>query len=250
MNETRIRESDRIAAWHDAECGVYTADLPIWEDLADAAAGPVLDLGCGTGRVSLHLARRGADVLGVDLDPVLVGELEGRAGAEGLTVTTLVGDVREIDPARGYRLVLAPMQLFHLLHSPEDRAACLAAVRRSLAPGGRLAVALLTELDEPLGEPAEDVLPDVREIDGWIFSSLPLGVDADDRWITIRRLRQTVSPTGDLAEESHQITLAVLRPERFVAEAGEQGFRLVERREIEPTADHVGSTVLVLEVVR
>ena len=43
-------------AWHDAECGSYRADLPLWRELADEAGGPVLDLGCGSGRVALDLA--------------------------------------------------------------------------------------------------------------------------------------------------------------------------------------------------
>ena len=56
------------AIWHDVECGAYDADLPLWEELADEAGGPVLDLGCGTGRVALHLSRRGHRVLGLDTE--------------------------------------------------------------------------------------------------------------------------------------------------------------------------------------
>ena len=43
--------------WHDVECGSYVADLPLWRRLAAEAGGPVLDVGAGTGRVALDLAR-------------------------------------------------------------------------------------------------------------------------------------------------------------------------------------------------
>ena len=52
------------AVWHEVECGGYAADLPVWERLADAAGGAVLELGCGTGRVALRLASRGNRGLG------------------------------------------------------------------------------------------------------------------------------------------------------------------------------------------
>jgi len=52
--------------WHDVECGGYEGDLALWRELA-AAGGPILDLGCGTGRVALDLARRGHRVHGLDL---------------------------------------------------------------------------------------------------------------------------------------------------------------------------------------
>ena len=64
--------------WHDAENGGYDADMAHWEELAETTGGPVLDIGCGTGRVSLRLARRGYEVVGVDVDPVLVEELRPR----------------------------------------------------------------------------------------------------------------------------------------------------------------------------
>src|ERR687897_3429208 len=70
-------------AWHEVECGTYSADLPLWEELAEEHGGPVLELGCGTGRVALHLARRGHEVLGIDSEGELVEPLNARAGAAG-----------------------------------------------------------------------------------------------------------------------------------------------------------------------
>ena len=51
--------SGEAVIWHDVECGGYRADLPYWVALARAHGGPVLDIGAGTGRVALALARDG-----------------------------------------------------------------------------------------------------------------------------------------------------------------------------------------------
>ena len=58
--------------WHDLECGGYDADLPLWRELARSVAGDVLDVGCGSGRVALDLARRGHAETGLDRDPALL----------------------------------------------------------------------------------------------------------------------------------------------------------------------------------
>jgi 2-polyprenyl-3-methyl-5-hydroxy-6-metoxy-1,4-benzoquinol methylase len=71
--------ADERVIWHDVECGGYGADLPLWRELAARCGGPVLEVGCGTGRVALDLARRGHSVTGVDTDPQLVTALRERA---------------------------------------------------------------------------------------------------------------------------------------------------------------------------
>ena len=64
-----------LVAWHDVECGGYRADLPLWRELARAEAGPVLDVGAGTGRVALDLARAGHSVTALDREPELLDAL-------------------------------------------------------------------------------------------------------------------------------------------------------------------------------
>ena len=96
----------RAVVWHDLECGSYRADLPLWRELAEAAGGPVLDVGAGTGRVALDLARRGHDVTALDLDPGLLAQLAVRG--EGLPVRTAQADARDFDLGRRFALILVP----------------------------------------------------------------------------------------------------------------------------------------------
>jgi len=122
--------------WHDVECASYGADLPLWEELAaGGGGGTILDLGCGTGRVTLHLARRDHEVIGLDRDGTLLAALRERAGE--LAVETIHADAREFVLQRPVALALAPMQTLQLLEGSEDRIACLRGVATALAPGGR-----------------------------------------------------------------------------------------------------------------
>ncbi len=162
--------------WHDAECGGYGSDLPFWEALASSCGGPVLDLGAGTGRVALHLAAAGHEVVAVDLDPELVAALADRAAERGLSerIEVVCADVRELDLGRRFPLILAPMQLMHMFGGAANRRLALEAVAAHLDAAGTFAAALLAEPLPPSG-PTEP-LPDVREVEGWIHSSLPLEV--------------------------------------------------------------------------
>ena len=65
--------------WHDVECGSYAEDLPLWRSLAAEYGDPVLDVGAGTGRVTLDLARAGYRVTALDRDPDLLAALGDRA---------------------------------------------------------------------------------------------------------------------------------------------------------------------------
>jgi len=230
------------AIWHEVECGSYEADLALWEKLADAAGGPILDLGCGTGRVALHLARRGHSVVGLDIELDLVAKLAERAGS--LPVEAVLGDARAFNLDTDIALALAPMQLVQLLAGPDERLEMLSTIAAHLLPGGRIAMAIVEEL--PPADGKGKPLPDVREIDDWVYSSLPLETAMEGEEIAIRRLRQTVSPSGELVEEENEVRIQALSAMHLEREGIETGLVPLGRRQIPPTPLHVGSTVVLL----
>ncbi len=229
--------------WHDVECGAYAADLALWEELAASADGSILDLGCGTGRVSLHLARRGHAVRGLDNDPELLGGFAERA--QGLPAAAALADATDFDLETEFGLILAPMQLLQLFDSAEQRVRCLRGVAKHLSEDGLAAFAIVEAMPEPAEAPSP--LPDAREVDGWVYSSLPVDAQVEAGSIQLRRLRQTVSPQGELEEELYEIALRVLDAPTLEAEAREAGLVPAGRRAIPPTDIHVGSSVVLLE---
>lgn len=242
---------DPEVIWHEVECGGYAADLALWDGLATEAAGPVLELGCGAGRVALHLARAGREVVALDSSAVLLTELNAAAATAGLEVETVCADVRALRLNRRFAAILAPMQFMHLFASAGERSAMLRAIAAHLQPGGTFAAALLAEDAVASAEAADAApLPDVRELDGWVYSSLPIEVRREPAGFAVRRLRQIVSPAGELSETTDDIRLARLTPAELEVEALAAGLEPRERIAIEPTDDHVGSVVCVLEAAR
>jgi SAM-dependent methyltransferase len=241
------------AVWHDIECGAYAADLPLWRELAGdvrrRGANPcrLLELGSGTGRVSLALAGEGCEVTALDNDPELVEELRSRARKTETPVTAVVGDARSFELGSRFDLVTAPMQVVQLFRSHE-RPDVLACISGHLEPDGRAAIALLDPEDdwEATGDAAPP--PDMLEEEGWVYSSQPVAVrrTQDGAAIELLRARHTVSPAGELEESSSCIRLELLSPARLERDARAAGLVPEARRHISPTDDHVGTTVVVL----
>jgi SAM-dependent methyltransferase len=235
-----------VVVWHDVECGSYSADLPVWRELAREATGSVLDVGAGTGRVALDLAKQGHAVTALDVDPVLLAELERRAG--DLPVTTVAADARDMALDARFALVLVPMQTLQILGGPDGRARFLRAAHDHLQPGGILAAAITGPL--PTFEPDAQTLlplPDTAEHAGHAYFSQPVAVRRDAGGGTvIERRRAIVSPTGERREADDAIRLDPLDPATAAAEARALGYEPLEPREIAPTHEHVGSTVVLL----
>jgi SAM-dependent methyltransferase len=245
-----VSTAQETVIWHDVENGAYSADLSLWRELAAVAGGPVLELGCGTGRVALDLARSGHCVDGVDLEPALVSAFNDRADQEGLDARATVDDMRCLAAHDPFALVAVPMQAIQLLEGREERIASLRCIRAALAPQGFAALAIVEGSVPAAGwDEVDRPLPDVLEADGWIYSSLPIEVRAENGSILVSRLRQVVTPDGNLSEEQVELRLAQLDAARVEAEAHEAGLRLAETREVAPTQEHMGSSVFVLEAL-
>ena len=233
--------------WHDVECAAYDADLGLWRELAAAAEGPILDLGAGTGRVALDLAARGHDVTALDSEPELLRALAARARERDLRVRTEVADARSFALGREFALAIAPMQVVQLLGGASGRLRMLGCVREHLRVGGRFAAALADPFEGiPAGE-AEPPVPDVREQDGWVFSSTPIAVRDEEDATVIDRHRQSVSPSGELEEVVASIRLDDAPPDELEHLGASLRMRTLPRRHVPASDDYVGSTVVVLE---
>ena len=232
----------RVVIWHDAECGGYRADLPLWRGLAAAEGDPVLDVGAGTGRVALDLAARGHDVTALDRDPELLCSLAGRPGGDRVRTAVADAEAFDLGGAR-FGLILVPMQTVQLLG---DRPAFLACARRHLRPGGLLAAALADDLDDFDAETSILPAPDRADHGGWRFASQPVAVRVGPTHSTIERIRTVLGPDGERSAEGDAIALAHLSVEQLEAEGRAAGFAPEPARRIEPTEEHVGSGVVLL----
>jgi SAM-dependent methyltransferase len=231
--------------WHDIECGAYRADLPVWRSLAREHPGPVLDVGAGTGRITLDLARRGHAMVALDRDPGLTSELSARA--DGLEIETVTADAREFELAMRFGLIIVPMQTIQLLGGRERRMMFLRRARRHLDDGGLIAIAIsehleLYDVDAGPGAP----LPDIRELGGVLYSSQPTAVRGDGPGFVLERRRETVDGEGRRTVEQDVLRIDALTAGELEQEAAELGLEPAGRIEISPTPDHVGSVVVML----
>jgi SAM-dependent methyltransferase len=107
-------------------------------DEARRGGGRVLELGCGSGRLTLAIAQHGVDIMGADLSSSMLEAARAKAAAAGVDVQFIQADMRHFDLGRQFSAILIPgNSLLHLL-TIEELKQCLTCVRRHLAPGGRL----------------------------------------------------------------------------------------------------------------
>ena len=143
---------DAYAPFYDWENRrtVGRRDVRFWADLAGRVGGTVLELGCGTGRLSIPVARAAPRFVGIDRSEPMLNRLRVRMRRAGLAgrMSLLRGDIRELPFLRGWRcrLVMAPYGMLQSLLSDDDLAATLAGAARVLAPGGMLGVDLAPDL--------------------------------------------------------------------------------------------------------
>lgn len=136
------------AALYDLEYNGHQEDLTYYVDLSRSAKGPILELGCGTGRLTLPMAREGAHVDGIDRAPGMLEGLRLKLASESAAVQARVrfweGDFREPGPdARAsYAWVIWPFNAIHHCRGPADVLKTLLDAKARLAPGGQIALDL------------------------------------------------------------------------------------------------------------
>jgi SAM-dependent methyltransferase len=154
---SRIAGPDGSEGWDEYACfydwentrTFGRRDVTFWRGLVARARGPVLELGCGTGRLLMPLARSGARVVGLDRSPAMLA----RAAARRRRVprdrrpALVRGDIRALPfPRRTFGVVIAPYGMLQSLLHDRDLDQALAAVARVLRPGGVFGIDLVPDL--------------------------------------------------------------------------------------------------------
>jgi len=207
-----------------------SADIGFYHDLARETGGPVLELGCGTGRVLLPIAREGLACTGLDASPAMLDVLRAKDPPSNLRL--VVAPMQAFDLGRErFRLVFAAFRPLQHLYTVEDQLACLACVRRHLAPGGRFA------FDVFAPDLARIALVEEREIEEGRFRQ------GDDEIVRLTSMRR------DLATQMTHVTMRLER-RRDGTVVGEEverfGMRWYHRYELEHLLARAGFEIVAL----
>ena len=140
--------AELLARWYDLDLRDDPGDLDLYLALAARLGGPILELAAGSGRIAVALAAAGHEVVGVDLDPAMLGRARaawdrarGRTGRRRIGSLELVeADLLEVELGTRFGLVVLALNSLLLLGTAERQQAALATMARHLRPDGRAVV--------------------------------------------------------------------------------------------------------------
>jgi len=147
------------AVLYDAENKQVQNDLPFYLAAAKKASGPVLELACGTGRLTLDLARAGMDVTGLDVSAPMLAQAREKAGKAGLKAKFVLGDARSFRLKRKFKLIFIPFNSMQHLDDRPSLEKFFASVLSHLAPGGRFMLDVFNPHPHYLVRDTEERLP-------------------------------------------------------------------------------------------
>jgi SAM-dependent methyltransferase len=220
-----------LALLYHAHHNRHLEDLPFWLELGRRYNGPILELGCGSGRVLLPLARQGYDVVGLERDPEMLTVLRQNLTPDLARRVQLVqGDMASFNLGQRYALILLPCNTLSTLDAAQ-RLGMLECVRRHLRPDGLFAAslpnpALLRRLPRSAEPELEESFPHpldgepVQVSNGWLRTS---------RHLTIQWHYDHLLPDGQVERISTQARHELASADDYAAELAAAGLRPVER---------------------
>ena len=135
-----VDDFDIFARFYDPDLGDLDADLQMYRQFAARCDAPILELGCGTGRVLIPLARQGYRITGIDASAAMLDRAREKVAVEALheRVTLVEQEMGELELEERFNLAFAALNSFAHLHTTDDQLAALARIRHHLNPGGLL----------------------------------------------------------------------------------------------------------------
>lgn len=179
----------RFAAYYDLEYAAHTADLDFYREFAYQAGGPVLELGCGSGRVLAALEETGLELTGIDSSPSMLGIARRSLGDKAALIQCGMEDVASCGELHQDHYWMAFSAINTFLHLPDSAAqlAALNGLRKVVVQGGLLLLDLMTpephylaSLDARVVHELVATLPDGHRLDKWAVRSHDLATQTID----------------------------------------------------------------------
>jgi SAM-dependent methyltransferase len=223
-----------------------TGHVHYYLDLARQASDDVLELACGTGQLTLPIAKAGLPVAGLDLSESMLTVARERAVSAKVGVEYVLGDMRTFDLGRKFGVIFIGRNSLLHLHSTEDLLAAFAAIRRHLAPGGSFAFDIFNPNVRLLARTAGQRFP-VFEKETEAFGTVSVDETTDyDAATQVGRSRWYISAPGRPDAWEMQLDLRNIFPQELPLLLAAGGFALKSRSsDFEQTPFHSASRMQV-----
>ena len=214
---------------YDAENSDFEPDGPFILELAKQLGGNVLELGCGTGRLTIPLAQNGVNITGLDVVPGMIELAKQKTDAS--LVNWVLADVRAYQLGQKFSLIFEAGSVFHHMLTRQDQEAYLARVREHLEKDGRLALNIFL--------PKSKYLVSGTEEEEWFTAQHPDGyeikVSGIDVYDDLRQVktetayRRWKDETGKEMQLVAPLSLRYIFPQEMEALMHYNGFEIVEQ---------------------
>jgi SAM-dependent methyltransferase len=227
---------------YDLENATFESDGPFYLSLAretcplsnEVTGLPLLELGCGTGRIAISLAREGFDVTGLDIMPEMLQrareKARGKDGLPDIPVRWVQADARNFQLAKKFGLIYEPGAVFQHVHERASHEAILARVREHLLPEGRFALSTLF--------PSLDLMADEEEHEVWTYphpDGYTVHVSFSGHYDRVRQvktetaIRRWTNLDGQVVVRTAPLALRYFFPQELEALLHYNGFQVLEK---------------------
>jgi SAM-dependent methyltransferase len=227
-------EYDNVAEFYDSEYGDTTEDIPLYVEYARKQGSPVLELGCGTGRVLIPLAESGVEVWGLDTSERMLAIARTKIAALSREVASRIvlrlGDMREFSLSKKFNLIIVPFNTFLVMKTKEDREKALRRMREHLADKGLLVIHIFAPDYNLLVQGSTVRFNEITHRE----SGLPIGITTFSRYdherqlIQVTRLFDIRRSDGVLERRVQRFTICYIFRYEMEHLLEKEGFQVVD----------------------
>jgi len=226
-NDSQAIYSD--GRYFDLESGHITKDIPFYLKQAELSGGPVLELGCGTGRITIPMAEAGFTMTGLDLSAPMLDQARRKASEKGLNITWVEADCRDFSLGSTFGTIIFPYNGIAHIHDRESHEALLARVREHLKVDGHFVVDWFNPALEILLRGGNQRIPcyEYDDPDGR-GKVIITETNFYDRATQINHVKWFYK-IGDMPEEVRMLNMRILFPQEFDYLLHYNGFEVVAK---------------------